>query len=100
MGSLPLLPLALEEADADPSLRMPELRGSLYSPLDTMAWSPSGSNLFYKGSAPSLAIVASPRAYGIVGGAGVPKLRRVTSTGAPNSPCGRVPSTASPVVPV
>ncbi len=43
MGSLPLLPLALEEVDVDPSLRMPELRGSLYLPLDTLPWSPSGS---------------------------------------------------------
>jgi hypothetical protein len=37
MGSLPLLPLALEEVDADPPLRVPELRGSLYLPLDTLA---------------------------------------------------------------
>jgi len=79
---------------------MHELRGSLYLPLDTLAWSPSGSNLFYRGSAPPLAFVTSPRAYAIVGGDGVPELRHVTSAGAPVSPYGTVPSTVGHVVPI
>jgi hypothetical protein len=90
IGSLPLLPLTLAEAEADPSLRMPEHRGSLFLPLDVLAWSPRGVNLFCRGIASLLTIAACPRAYGIVGWAGVPKLRRVTAVGAPVSPCGRV----------
>ena len=90
IGSLPVLPLALEEAEADPSLRIPELRGSLFLPLDMLAWSPSGVNLFCRGIASPLTTAACPRADGIVGGAGVPKLRRVTAACAPVSPCGRV----------
>ena len=45
IGSLPLLPLALEEVEVDPSLRMHELMGSLFLPLDMLTWSPSGVNL-------------------------------------------------------
>ena len=37
IGSLPLLPMAEEEAEADPSMRMPGLRGSLFLPVDMMA---------------------------------------------------------------
>jgi hypothetical protein len=88
--SLPLSPLALEEDEADSSVRMPELRGSLFLPLDMMTWSPSGVNMFCKGVASPLIAAVCPRAYGIVGGAGVPKLRRVTVAGAPFSPFGRV----------
>jgi len=101
IGSLPLLPLALDEAHVVPSLRMLELRGSLFLPLDMLAWSPSGSNLFGRGIAPPLAAAACPRAYGIVGGAGAPKLRRVTTAGAPDCPCDRVvAATVGPVPPV
>ena len=100
MGSLPLLPLAMEEADADPPLRMHELKSSLYLPLDTLAWYPRGSNLFCRGSDPPLAIVYGPRAYEIFGGVGVPKLRRVTSIGALVPPYDGVPSTIGLVVPV
>jgi hypothetical protein len=88
--SLPLLPLALEEDEVDPSLRMPELRGSLFLPLDVLSWSPSGVNLFCRGIYSPLATAACPRAYGIIGGAGVPKLRRVAAASAPVSPLGRV----------
>jgi hypothetical protein len=62
----------LEEAEADPSLRMPEFKGSLSLPLEMMPYTPSGVNLFFRGIASPLAT-----AYGIVGGAGVSKLRRV-----------------------
>ena len=90
IGSLPLLPLALEEVVAQPSLRMHELKGSLFLPLDMWTWSPSGVNMFYRGITSPLATAACPRAYGIVGGAGVPKLRRVAVAGAPVSSSGRV----------
>ncbi len=76
------------------------MRSSLYLPLDTLAWSPRGSNMFCRGTVPPLATVSGPRAYGIFGGAGVPKARRVTSTGAHVFPCGEVPSTVGLVVPV
>ena len=79
---------------------MHELKGSLFLPLDMMAWSPSGVNLLCRGIASPIIAAASPRAYGIVDGAGVPKLRRVTSVGAPVSPCGRVSSSVGHVVPV
>ena len=89
IGSLPLLPLALEDVEADPSLRMHALRGSLFLSLDMLTWSPSGVNLFCRGITSPLATAACPRAYGIVGGAGVPKLRRVAAAGAPVFPSGR-----------
>ena len=77
IGSLPLMPIALEEVEADPSLRMTYLRGSLCLPLDMLTWSPSGVNMFCRGIISPLAIAAChPRAYGIVGGASVPKRRR------------------------
>ena len=98
--SLPILPLALEEAEADPSLRMPELRGSLYLLLDMLPWSPSGVNLFCRDIASPLVAAVCPRAYGIVGGVGVPKLKRVTAASAPVSPCGRVPSPVGHAPPV
>jgi hypothetical protein len=85
-----MLPLAVEEAEADPSVRMHECTGSLFIPLDMMAWSPSGVYLFCRGIASPLADAACPLAYGIVGGARVPKLRRVTADGAPVSPGGIV----------
>ena len=66
-----MLPLAVEEVEADPSLRMLELKGSLYLPLDMLAWSPSGVNMFCRGIASPLAAAACLRAYGIVGRVGV-----------------------------
>ena len=47
----------------------------------------------------TLAAAACPRAYGIVGGAGVPRLRRVTSAGALVSPCGSIVGTSVGYVP-
>jgi hypothetical protein len=96
-----MLPLALDEAHVVPSLRMLELRVTLYLPLDMWAWFPSGSNMFCRGIAPPLAPAACPRAYGIVGGASAPKLRRVTTAGAPDCPSGGVvAATVGPVPPV
>jgi len=89
IGSLPLMPLALEEADADPSLRMPELRASMFRPPDILPCSLDGVNMFCRSIAAPLAAAAPPRAYGTVGGAGVPRLRRVTGSGAPVPPSGR-----------
>ena len=86
MGSLPLLPLALEEADVDPSLRMHELRASLFRPPDMLPCSHNGVNLLCRSISAPLAVAAPPRAYGTAGGAGVPKFKRVTTTCAPVPP--------------
>jgi len=75
MGSLPLLPLSLEEVDDYSSLRMPELRAPLFRPPDIPPCSPYGVHLFCGSSVVPLVVVAPLRAYGIVGGAGVPKLK-------------------------
>jgi hypothetical protein len=86
MGSLPLLPVALEEADDDASLRMHELRAWLFRPPDMLPCSHNGVNLFCRSIAAPLAVAAPPRANGTVGGACVPKLNRVTAIGAPVPP--------------
>ena len=81
MGSLPLLPLALQEADVDPSLRMPKLRASVFRPSDILPCSPNDVNLFCRSSVVPLNVVAPPRSYGTVGGFGVPKLKLVAAMG-------------------
>ncbi len=75
MGSLTLLPLALEEVEADPSLRMPELKASLFRPLDMLPCSPRGVNLLCRSKASPLVADAPHRVYGTVGGVGVLKRR-------------------------
>ncbi len=100
MGSLPLLTLAIEEADDVPSLRMHELMASLFHPLEMMPCSPNGENLLCRGIFSPLAAIAAPLAYVTVGRAGVPKLKRVGAAGTPIPPSGRVAApSASPAPP-
>ncbi len=65
-----------------------------------LTWSPSGVNLLCRGIISTLDVVACPRAYGIVGGASVPKLRRETSDGAPVSPNGSIAAASVGIVPL
>jgi len=91
MGSHPRLPLTLEEADANPSLRMSKLRASLFRPPDIVYCSTNGVNLICRSGAASLAAAATPpRAYATVDGARVPKLKRVTAMGTPVPTSGRI----------
>jgi hypothetical protein len=75
MGFVPLLPLAFEEIDVDPSLRMHELGASLFRPPDILPCSHNGVNPFCRSCADPLVDAAPPRSYRNVGGACVPKLK-------------------------
>ena len=80
--SLPLLPLELETADADPSLSIPELGASLPRPLDSLLGSLRDVSLFSCLVVLILYGIVPPRAlWGIVDGSGVPNRMWVNTVG-------------------
>ncbi len=89
-----MLPLTLEDVVTDPSLSNLELKASLFHPLVMLPCSPSGLNLFCCANGSALAVAAPALAYGITGGAYVPKLRCVGARGTP-VPVASVASAAS-----
>ena len=81
MGSLPL---ELDDAEANPSLIMPEFRASLFLPLEVMTCSLSGADMLCSSVVNMSVVVVSLRVmYGVDGGSGVPDLRCVTPVGIP-----------------
>ncbi len=81
IGSFPLPPLEIDVADIIPPLSIREFRGLLFLPLEMLACSPGGVNIF-RSAAVVLAVVFLVRALiGTMGGSGVTNRRCVAPVG-------------------
>ncbi len=82
IGSLPLLPFELDVADVEPSLNIHEMKSSLTRSPDSLPCCRRGANKFWCSTMLGLSsVVPAPLLMGMVGGSGVPYLRRVGDVG-------------------